>query len=241
VSGPANSFRLFPNASVDPFGDIVVTWYTNQNADGSLTAKNGQGDYLINVDATYSTDGGQTWATPFQVNNANDPFDPDAGAVNRYAGPAATTRIGEYFGIANFGGTAYVAWTGSTRDSMGTATGQQVLFNAFPINGSLTVTGDDGGVTTNDDIVVRQIAGNPGFVEVLVNGQRQYAGLLAALSGGIHVNGVNGDDTLTVDYTNGNPVPAGGISFDGDASVNTLRVVSHVNTWDVTGLNAGDV
>ncbi len=243
ASGPANSFRLFPNASIDAFGDIVVSWYTNQNADGSLTVMDAQGDYLLNVDATYSVDGGATWATPFQVNNANDPFNPDAGAVNRFGGPPATTRIGEYFGVANYGGTAYVAWNGSTRDGAGAATGQQVLFNAFAINGSLTVNGDDGGGPVNDNFVLRQVSGNPGFIEILDNGTRVYAGLESALTG-IQINGLGGNNTLTVDSSNGLiTVP---ISFNGGSGgLNSLALTQTggaTQTSDVysPGPNPGD-
>ena len=52
-----------------------MSWYTNQSGQ-----KNAAGDDLLDVYATYSTDGGQTWATPFQVDT--QAFDPDAGAAD---------------------------------------------------------------------------------------------------------------------------------------------------------------
>src|SRR5262249_8943584 len=54
--------------------------------------------------------------------------------------------------------------------------------------------------TGNDFITIRSIAGNPAFVEVLVNGQRQYAGLWSALTG-ITVNAGPGDDFIQIDGT----------------------------------------
>src|SRR2546427_3943731 len=48
--------------------------------------------------------------------------------------------IGEYFGIALFGGTAYLAWN-SNSFSGGTPVGQQVCFSSFALSGALTVTG----------------------------------------------------------------------------------------------------
>ena len=50
---------------------------------------------------------------------------------------------------------------------------------------------------------------------MLVNGNREYAGLRDGVAGGIIVNGLGGDDTLTIDYSNGNPLPASGLSFEG--------------------------
>ena len=101
---PASSstFQLFPTATIDPYGDIVVSWYTNQN-----NQTNAAGDDLLDVYATYSTDGGQTWATPFQLDS--QAFDPDAGAADVLPGPPPTTGIGNSFGVAIAGGTAFVA------------------------------------------------------------------------------------------------------------------------------------
>jgi hypothetical protein len=69
-----DAFQLFPTASIDPFGDIVVAWYDNRRG---LTNRTGR--FLLDFFATYSTDGGSTWATPFQVNEVANPFDPDPG------------------------------------------------------------------------------------------------------------------------------------------------------------------
>ena len=41
-----------------------MSWYTNQSG-----LKNAAGDYLLDTYATYSVDGGQTWATPFAVDS----------------------------------------------------------------------------------------------------------------------------------------------------------------------------
>ena len=244
-AGPSNSFQFFPNASIDQFGTIVVSWYTNasltMNGGGQfLTATNGNGDFLLNVWARYSTDGGLTWSPAFQIND--QPIDPDVAVNNRFAGPPVTTRIGEYFGLANFGGTAYVAWRDSSRDAMNNPVGpSRVLFDAFAINGSLTVTGDDGGGPVNDNIVLRQIANDPGYIEVLVNGQRQYAGLLDGIAGGIKVNGLSGNDTVTVDFSNGNPIPAGGLDYDGGTGFDQLILQGGVDTSDIysPGLSFG--
>jgi hypothetical protein len=193
------SSALFPNAAIDQFGDIVVAWYDNRRG---LT--NAAGHFKLDVYATYSTDGGSTFAPAFPVNDqtpgVNTPngniFDPDPGAPIFSPGPPPTTRIGEYFGLAIWGGTAYVAWNGNTFAGFDNPTGQQVWTNGFAIRGSLTVSGTPG----NDYITIRRIAGNPDFVEVIVNGQREYAGLWSTLTG-ITVDATAGDDEVNIDGT----------------------------------------
>jgi hypothetical protein len=184
------AFQLFPTAAIDPFGDIVVAWYDNRRG---LT--NGSGHFLLDVYATYSTDGGLTWADPFQVTDDSNPFDPDPGAVNRTSGPPPTTRIGEYFGITLFGSTAYVAWNGNTFSGT-TPVGQQVWFSSFAVSGSLTVTGTAG----DDTISIGSVPGNSDFVQVIVNGNREYVGLWSALTG-ITVAATSGNDTIAIDQT----------------------------------------
>jgi hypothetical protein len=199
------SSALFPNAAIDPFGDIVVAWYDNRRG-----LDNAAGHFKLDLYATYSTDGGLTFAPAFPVNDqtpgVNSPdgniFDPDPGAVNRYDGPPPTTRIGEYFGIGIRGGTAYVAWNGNTFAGFDDPNGQQVWTKAFAIQGSLTVTGTPG----NDYITIRNMLDKPDFVEVIVNGQRQYAGLWSALTG-ITVAATSGNDIVSIDNTvDGTPV-----------------------------------
>jgi hypothetical protein len=193
------SSALFPNAAIDQNGDIVVAWYDNRRG---LT--NSAGHFKLDVYATYSTDGGLTFAPAFPVNDqtagGNTPngnvFDPDPGAPNYVVGPPPTTRIGEYFGLAIWGGTAYVAWNGNTFAGFNNPTGQQVWMKAFAIRGSLTVTGTSG----DDAIVVRNLMANPEFVEVIVNGQRQYAGLWSALTD-MTLNATPGDDYVQIDDT----------------------------------------
>jgi hypothetical protein len=186
-----DSFQLFPTAAIDPFGDIVAAWYDNRRG---LT--NSHGQFLLDVFATYSTDGGLSWAPPFQVNAAANPFDPDPGALDRFLGPPATTRIGEYFGIALFGGTAYLAWNGNSFRGSTPAAPQQVWFSSFAISGALTVLATSGDHT----FTVRSIADNPDFVEVLVDGRPEYVGLWSALTG-ITIAATAGNDTVNIEDT----------------------------------------
>lgn len=114
-----------------------------------------------------------------------------------------TYRNGEYFGVDVFGGTAYVSWNCNTGDADPASstygpTGHQACLDTFPIRGALTVSGD--GAASGDTIIVRDIPTNPTFLEVLVNGERQYAGVSSALNS-IVVNGSTGPDTITISAT----------------------------------------
>ena len=54
--GAAGTLQIFPNAAIDEFGNIVVTWYDNRRG-----LANANGHFLLDTFATYSTDGGVTW------------------------------------------------------------------------------------------------------------------------------------------------------------------------------------
>jgi hypothetical protein len=191
-TGPL-SFQLFPTAAIDQQGNLVVDWYDNRRNLGSASHP---GNFDLDVYATYSSDGGQTWAPDFQVNDPSNPFDPDAGAVED--GLFRGNRIGEYFGLTVSNGTAYVAPNGNnfTASSAGPVRfGQQVYFNTFPIvSGSLTVNSTS--FTTN--ILIRSEQGNPNFVQVFDNAVLEYTGLWSGLTSIT----VNADDGVHVDIEN---------------------------------------
>ena len=229
VSGPSNSFQIFPFTAIDRFGNIVLAWYDNRRG---LT--NPSGRFVLDLMATYSTDGGATWAPEFRLNDI--PYDPDPAAVNKFTGPPPTTRIGEYFGIDVYGGTAHVAFGGNLFTGP-TPTAQAYYYGSFAIAGTLTVTGDDG--ASNDVISINPLAGNANVVEVVVNGQRQYAGLFEGLSG-ITIDAGGGTDTININATgaampitilpsNGNDVVNINVAGAGAASVvfaDTMRLAT---------------
>jgi hypothetical protein len=261
IEGGPNRSEFFPNAAIDRFGDLVVAWYDNRRG----LPLNAQGHFRLDVYAKYSTDGGVTFSPAFAVNDQTpgvntqwgNVFDPDVGAVNRFPGPPPTTRIGEYFGIGIWGGTAYVAWNSNTYASFGNPNGEQVWTKAFAIRGALTVTGTTG----NDTIVVRNMASNSAFVEVLVNGQRQYAGLWSALTG-ITIQPTTGNDTVNIensaagvpisinegdgtDTVNISPTAhnlaniQGNVTVTGGPGTDTLDIFDQANSSGVTWTFAG--
>ncbi len=174
---PSNSHQLFPFAAIDQFGNIVVAWYdTTRNLRNTFSTGDGVPDgngnptagtqkYMLDVFATYSTDGGATWATPFMVNDANNPFDPDyPGNQARFSplggqpSPCAqqngggatpdqalleTCRIGEYFGIDIDRGMVHLTWVGNTFDGGGNVTGDQLWYDWFRLPTDLEITKSD--------------------------------------------------------------------------------------------------
>jgi hypothetical protein len=213
-----DSFQLFPTAAIDSFGNIAVAWCDNRRG---LTNRNGR--FLLDFFATYSSDGGLTWAPPFQVNDAANPFDPDPGALTINDGPPPTTWIGEYFGIALFGGTAYLAWNGNTYSSAGAPVNEQAWFSSFALSGALTITGTPG----DDTITVRSMADNADFVEVLVNGRREYVGLWSALTG-ITIAATAGNDAINIEDTAAG-VPVAVNPGEGSDAVNLGATARNLN------------
>jgi hypothetical protein len=189
-NGSASFFNVFPTAAIDRFGNIVVAFYRNS----SLT--NSAGHVLVNVFATYSVNGGNTFATPFLVNDPGNTLDPDigAGTYTLFPGTPKTTRIGDYFGVNLYGGTAYVAWNTNLRNATGARIAQEVWYNTFAIRGKLTVLDNGPGTIT-----LRSQPNNPDFMEVIVNGVREYAGLWSALTG---ITISSGSSNVTIDIEN---------------------------------------
>jgi hypothetical protein len=234
VAPPVSSstFQLFPTAAIDPNGDVVVSWYSNQN-----NQTNASEDDLLDVFAAYMVQGG-TFGPAFQVDTTA--FDPDAGAASVLNGPPATKGIGNSFGLAIDGGTVFVAHDANTFSGT-TATGQQVGIDSFALSGTLVISANAG----NDVITIRRPSSTSGIDQVLLNNVTIWTGSLASLSGGIlieHDYDVDGglypeapapnigNDTLILDYTNGDPVPTGGMAFNAsEGGSNLIEVNADAN------------
>lgn len=122
--GPAGTIQIMPTANVDmETGCLVVHYYDNRAG-----AVNANSIFLLDVYMTASTDGGMTFVSDFPINDV--PLDPEAGAVNRFAGPPPTKRIGEYNGVAVADCRALSVWTGNTVDGGGDPLAQQSFFEA---------------------------------------------------------------------------------------------------------------
>lgn len=137
---PSGTFTVLPTAAIDPVtGAIAVMWYDPR---GSIT---GSGtDFLLNLRATFSADGGNNWFPSIVVNDT--PFDPALSTSCRFccaagqcpAGSPITRRIGEYNGIAYGECAAHMTWAGN--QTCGTDTvGTDIYYDNDPeLGGDLT-------------------------------------------------------------------------------------------------------
>jgi Ca2+-binding RTX toxin-like protein len=112
--------------------------------------------------------------------------------------------------------------------------------SSFLINPSPTITLG----STNNNIVLRKVAGEATKIEVLVDASVTNVYVLSDLTR-LTINTGAGSDTLTVDFVNGNPIPAGGLAFNGQTGVSDkLRVLGGAFTTitkNFTNANNGNV
>jgi hypothetical protein len=86
---------------------------------------------------------------------------------------------------------------------------------------------------TSNDLVIRVDPGAGGNVQVVQDGTVLAEYGLGAINS-ILVTGDSSDDTLTVDYQYGDPLPAGGLNYQEGAGVDTLNVNDQSTTTDQT-------
>ncbi len=131
----------------------------------------------------------------------------------------------------------FVASDGNTYNGT-TPVGEQVAVNSFAMPGVLSVQTNPG----NNVITISQTSTNSGFDVVLVNGVTVFTGPILSIADGIQIDpnnvgypgeGVPPDienDTLILDYSNGDPVPAGGVTFDAKpGGTNLIEVNADAN------------
>ncbi len=92
---------------------------------------------------------------------------------------------------------------------------------SFLLNTSPTISVGSG----NNNMLLRKSASDPGQIEFLLDGSVANTYVLADLNR-LTINGGAGTDTLNVSFVNGNPIPTGGLFFNGQTGAgDTLRVI----------------
>ncbi len=187
--GSGGAHQIFPFAAIDQFGNIIVAWFDTRRAQ-----TNANGNFLLDVFATYSTDGGSTWVTPFMVNDPNNPTDPDfPNNQRRFPTPqltpcdasstsTETCRIGEYFGVDMRSGLAHLAWIGNLRDGGGVVTGDQLFTSTVQLPIDLAVSTAE----SVDPVTAGSGSGNLVYTVTVTN------------NGPVDATGVELTDTLTL-------------------------------------------
>ena len=158
----------------------------------------------------------------------------------RIGGPSSQAIVQPFYSVAF---SAFIAPDGNSeqfnlapRWTIGS--GNNDTFNG---NFDLTINGDQL-AGKNDSIIIS--TDSAGGTEVNLNGQLAYfdpptAGFQGTSLNSITVKGLTGNDSITIDSTAGNPIPAGGLTIDGGTGTNTLTALGSNNTWNVTGSNSG--
>jgi hypothetical protein len=211
----SSSTEFMPAIAVDQGSGSASVMYYSTNGD---TAGNDD----VNVRLSTSIDGGATFTSPQTITTASSRITSAASGGNDYF---------DYNGLAVVDGTIQAMWA-DYRGSISSveAFTASTSFSSSTDGNVLTVTGDDSGMPTDDAIIIRRSAANPAFVEVLVNGALQYAGLLATLDQ-INVNSLAGNDTLTIDNSHG--VVNVLVNYDGGTSAmdhDTLAITGNPGT-----------
>ncbi|HEY2586240.1 MAG TPA: calcium-binding protein [Tepidisphaeraceae bacterium] len=106
---------------------------------------------------------------------------------------------------------------------------------------NLAINGDQL-ANKNDTIIISRDAA--GGTQVTMNGQTAWFDPATNSFQGtplnsITLNSLTANDTITIDYTNGNPIPAGGLTINGGTGTNTLVATGGSNTWNISGANSG--
>ena len=224
-------------------GTMQIAGDYTQTANGTLTievggASAGQFDKLA-VSGFTTLDGTLTAMT---ING----FTPTSGASFTFLTgvPVAGT-----FATVNGGGFA-AQYTGSTASLVAaTLTDMDVSFTA----GSLFLTDTPGstsaanltislnGVNLRINDPTHTLTAKAGVSQIDANTVEV---LFSNITGLVSIDGVSGDDRLTVDYSSGSPVPTQGITFNGGAGQNTLTVSGVTATTvehRLTGAGAGAI
>jgi hypothetical protein len=132
---------------------------------------------------------------------------------------------------------------GTTTDQRGTP---RIINNVVDVGAvedpptAFAVIGTTLQITSADNaqnVSVRLKSGDSHTLEILSSGS--VVGSFATSSfTSINVR-LGGNDSLTIDSSNGNPVPTGGLSYNGGSGSNTLVGPNGPTTWSITGSNSG--
>ena len=217
VNGPETGSNEFhPWLDVDQTsGSVNVIFY-------SSTGDQLTGNDDVHVQVATSTDGAQTFplsqSQQLTVHTSNATLNP------------SSLNFHNYIGVAVHDGTLHGLWadnSGNVKDFE--AITASIAFSSHTDANLLEVDGDADGATA-DNFILRRSASNQQFIELLLNDDVVFAGLSASVDG-IVLDGGELADTLTVDFTNGNPIPwANGVTYNGNdpgmpADGDQLRIV----------------
>ena len=234
VSGKnVNIFSLGTDSSFGNYGDT----FSHETAERMSDVENGG--------VTLKLPG----VVPTAVGNGNDLVqigdgEAEPGGQNHYSyrigGPTSQAIVQPFYSVA-FG--AFIAPDGNSerfdlapRWTIGSSNN-----DTFNNNYDLTINGDQ--LPGKDDSIVisRDSAGG---TQVTLDGQTAWfdpssGNFQGTALNSININGLTGNNTITIDYSNGNPIPGGGLTINGGSGNDTLIATGQANTWVINGTNSG--
>ncbi|WP_372719767.1 beta strand repeat-containing protein, partial [Novipirellula sp.] len=224
------------------------------NGDQYFDSGNVGANYINNEDGVLTLNSGS--GSVLQVDFTSFQLEPLAGG----GGPANSFDFLQIFDGTTTGDPLVGAFESVTPNPPGTitASGSQLTFQ-FESDDSITRSGWEanvnvfaqdlivGGTGGDDDITIGlNVAGQ---LEVMIGGTPANIAPFGmspfdtTFLNSVTVAGGDGDDSLTIDFSNGNPIPAGGLRFDGDGQTtsDTLRVLGgNFTTITSSYTNAND-
>jgi len=118
--------------------------------------------------------------------------------------------------------------------------GQIHAFLLTPQSNLLTISGDRDFADEDDTIVLRRDAADPSLVDVFVNNQTEVPTSTFVPADYLHVflNGGGGNDRITLDFSNGDPLASAGASVDGQNGTSDLLQVVLTDSADAITINS---
>ncbi|SMP75586.1 Dockerin type I repeat-containing protein [Neorhodopirellula lusitana] len=218
--------------------DVMLVAPTGDNA--TIFSDLGSTGDLVNVDITLDDEAvgplpnsGPIITGTFQPTNigAGDPFDPPAPL------PSPNVALSTFDGL-NANGT----WSLFIDDDAGLDSGD--ISGGWSIDITTTMDPVFAGDANDNVFELRVNAGDNSMLDLVTDGQTRT--FPSSFVNSITIDGLDGDDVFTVDYANGNPVPTGGVNFNGggqgfagDFVVLENKAVP-ANTIEHSFLNAND-
>jgi hypothetical protein len=160
----------------------------------------------------------------------------------RIGGPASLAMVQPFYSNS-FG--AFIAPDGNAQrfdlQPIWTIDSTNANNDSFTDTYNLTINGDQLS-NKNDTVVISR--DSAGGTRVSLNGENAWfdpgtAGFQGTALNSITLNGLTGNDSITLDYSNGDPVPTGGLAINDGAGNDLLTAGGKADIWDITGANSG--
>ena len=177
---------------------------------------------MVDIFTAVSVNGGASWGANTRLTTVQS----DESTAN--AARDSGNNYGEYLGLAAFGGTAFAGWTDARAANFTNGTNEDVYFGRVSRAGAqVSVFGDEDFIAQDDLIeIILDPSGTLALIFVndpAMSGPPAFNEALAAINQ-INIFGLGGNDTLTIDSSNGLITVPNGIRFDGGNGFNSLTL-----------------